>query len=183
MEGTAKPATPITFSNRSYQYDGTNSAAIAAEGSVVILSETGGVLTMESPLGSTVWNIPLSYYIVFAENYVVEVSSPADFTRRWRCVALCDSLAPAVGTPLRSVGVAPVPLLLASASTTVAVQLNPAMPDATYTPQAFLFAGISIVGLQINSVSVVDADTVNVVVQNVGLLSLQGSNVLVTAQD
>lgn len=84
---------------------------------------------------------------------------------------------------VRSVGVAPVPTLIASASATVQVTITPAMPNTTFNAYPKLFAGISIVGLQINSTTIVSTTRVDVVVQNVGLVSLAGANVLVYAVD
>lgn len=87
------------------------------------------------------------------------------------------------GAFVRSMGVAPVPTLILGASTTVAVQIQPAMPDSSYSAYAGKFAGVSLTDLQINSVTVVDTDTVNVAVENVGLGTITGASVIVHAID
>jgi len=61
------------------------------------------------------------------------------------------------------------------------VTLQPAMADDTYTAYAHKFAGISLTDLQINSVTVVDEDTVTVAVENVGLATIAGASVAVHA--
>jgi hypothetical protein len=55
------------------------------------------------------------------------------------------------------------------------------MADDTYTAYAHKFAGISLTDLQINSVTVVDEDTVTVAVENVGLATIAGASVAVHA--
>ncbi len=78
-------------------------------------------------------------------------------------------------------GVAPVPLLLASGTANINVTLQPAMADDTYNAYAHKFAGVSLTDLDITSVTVVDEDTVTVGVENVGLVTLTGASVLVHA--
>lgn len=90
-----------------------------------------------------------------------------------------SALEAAVG--VKAIGVAPVPTLLLSGSATVAVTLQPAMPDSSYTAYASKFAGVSLTDLAITSVTVVDEDTVNVGVSNVGLLTIAGASVMVHA--
>lgn len=203
-------ANPINIVERRHavQYDGTNSGDIETLFDANTLSEVGGVWTFESPTGSTVFVVNTDDYILFAQNMALGKFSPTDFANFYRCNAQCDdteALQEAVGTVeaaletvetslaavqtslgggfIRAVGVAPVPTLLLNTETTVAVQIQPAMPDSSYTAYASKFAGISIVDLSILSVAVVDTDTVNVTVRNVGLVTLTGASVLVHAVD
>lgn len=196
-------ATPINIVERKHavQYDGTNSGDIDALFPVNTLSEVSGVWTFESPPTGPTYVVNTNDWIVFFQNMVFSTYSPTAFDFFYRCNAECADLQEAVetlqgqvedlqgevdalgGMSVRSVGVAPVPLLLLGASTTVAVQLNPAMADSAYTAKAFKFAGVSLTDLAINSVTIVDADTVNVAVENTGLATITGASVLVTATD
>lgn len=179
-------ATPINIVERKHavQYDGTNSGDIDNLFSLNTISETGGVWTFESPPGSSTYVANTSDWIVFFQNSAYGTFSPTAFDNFFRCNAECDDLLNlATGVSVKSVGVAPVPTLLLGGSATVAVQLSPAMADASYSARAFKFAGVSLTDLSIDSVTVVDADTVNVAVSNVGLLTLAGASVLVTATD
>lgn len=179
---------------KAVQYTGSNSADIDAQvPNVTITSEVGGVLELLFN-GSTVLTLNTGDWIYW-NGFVTNTLSNSMYLGEWGCVALCsdvDALQTEVATlqtevamgAMRSFGVAPVPALLLNQSTTIGVQLNPAMPNASYSAYALLFAGtVSITGLQINSVTVVDADTVNVVVQSVGVATLAGANVMVHAVD
>lgn len=181
------PTTPINIvlKNKAVQYTGSNSADIAALiTNTVTVSEVGGVWTVESPSGSSTWTVNTNDWVCYSQNMIVQVCSPTVLDFFWDCNASCTDVSGfATGVSVKSVGVAPVPTLLLGGSATVAVQLSPAMPDASYTARAYKFAGVSITDLNITSVTVVDADTVNVGVQNTGLLTLTGASVLVTATD
>lgn len=195
-------ATPINIVERRHgvQYDGTNSADIAALFSLTTISETGGVWMFESPPGASTYTVNTNDWIKYAQNMAFEVHSASAFANFYSCGALCSDLATAeveelaeavdvleeavaainTSQAVRAMGVAPVPTLILNQTATVAVQLSPSMPDSSYTARAFKFAGVSLSTLTINSVTVVDADTVDVVVQNTGL-TLTGASVLVTA--
>ena len=73
------------------------------------------------------------------------------------------------------------PSLAPSATADVDVTLQPAMPDVSYAAYAVKFAGVSVTGLAINSVTVVDEQTVTVAVENTGGLTLSGATVMVHA--
>jgi len=186
---------PVTYSIR---YTGSNSADINIQvPNISIVSEVNGVLTLD--VNGNHLPVPTGDWILFNGN---GVSALPDFlyVKEWVCNATCSEIAglPALvddvsdlgsdvsalaGVFVRAVGVAPVPSLLASATANVNVQLQPAMPDASYAAYATLFAGIGIGALQVNSITVVDVDTVTVVVENTGLLTLAGANVMVHAID
>lgn len=202
-------ASNVTPSTAAIQYTGSNGAAIDAAVSpfidFVLVSESGGVLQWTSngnPNSATVGD-----WILYNVNGVNWLSSTL-FQKEWMCTALCSELATTdtavaaldvrvddlesgvatlsasvAGAFVRAMGVAPVPSLLASGTATVAVQLQPAMPDSSYSAFASKFAGISLTDLNITSVTVVDADTVDVGVENVGLLTLTGATVMVHAID
>lgn len=169
------------------RYDGTNSGDITALDPGFSFNndtESGGVWAFQSPPDSTSFTVNTGDWILFAQNQVFYRLSNSDFTNQYSCNTLCEELEEALegtGVQVRALGVAPVPTLLLSGSTTVAVTLQPAMPDTSYTPYASKFAGISLTDLQINSVTVVDEDTVNVAVENVGLVTIAGASVLVHA--
>lgn len=166
------------------QYTGSNSGDIAALDQFDFnnASESAGVWTFQSPPDSTTFVVQTNDWILYAQNQVFLRVPNSEFLTNYSCNSLCaDVEALSSATAVRAIGCAPVPSLVLSASTTVAVTLQPAMPDSSYTAYAALFAGISITSLQINSVTVVDEDTVNVVVQNVGLVTLAGATVTVHA--
>jgi len=181
---------------RAIQYTGSNSADIIAQApDVTLVSESAGVLTLDN-LGNLLV-LSTGQWLKWATFVPMEVLTDNQYQTEWECFARCDLMdvvadlqddvttleTAAANGSMRSVGVSPVPTLVLNQSATVAVQLNPAMPDASYSAYAFLFAGVSIANLAINSVTVVDADTVNVVVQNNGLVTLTGANVMVHAVD
>lgn len=169
------------------QYDGTNSGDIAALDAFDFnnATESGGTWTFQSPPDSTTYTFHTGDWVLYAQNQVMQSRTNIDFLREYSCNALCADVealeALAVTPKVQSMGVAPVPSLILNASTTVTVTLHPAMPDDTYTAYASKFAGISITDLVINSVTVVDEDTVQVAVQNTGLVTLAGANILVHA--
>lgn len=81
-----------------------------------------------------------------------------------------------------SVGTAAVPTLLLAQSVTVPVTLKKSFIDTAYSAIALLSGSLNLLGaLQVNSVTIVDEDTVDVVVQNTGLVTLSGASVLVVA--
>lgn len=176
-------AQPVVAKYRYIQYTGSNSAELHAEVAMDIVSESGGVLVAFIPAnGSQQYTINTGDYVVYFENMIGEIDTSAnEFNRRWRCDRTCDQVTAAIATPVRSLGVAPVPTLVASANTTVSVTLDPPMPNSSYVASAKLFAGVNISDLSIVDVTVVDEDTVDVEVENTGLVSLSGSNVLVVA--
>lgn len=182
--------------SKAIQYTGTNSGDIDLQvPNCTIISESGGVLTLD--VNGRQFTVATNGW-VFWNAFIADSLSNSQYHSEWGCVALCSemdavvadlddvsddvSLLQAAGA-VRAMGVAPVPSLVLNATATVAVQLQPAMPSSSYSAYASLFAGISITSLQINSVTVVDSDTVNVVVQNVGLATLAGANVMVHAVD
>lgn len=84
---------------------------------------------------------------------------------------------------VRSAGVASAPTLLLNTPVDVAVQLIPAMADASYSAFAYIFGtGVNLGQVTINSVTVTDADTVTVNVQT-SAVSLAGVHILVVAKD
>lgn len=172
---------------KSIQYTGSNSADILAQApSIEFVSEEGSVLTLDN-LGRTLI-LSVNTWIIWKPG-IVDTLSPTQFSTEWGCAALCDDLATVASDLdtavteqfIRAMGIAQVPSLLASGTANVNVQLQPAMPNASYSAYASLFAGISITGLQVNSVTVVDADTVTVQVENTGLITLAGASVMVHA--
>lgn len=204
-------ATPINIVERKHavQYDGTNSGDIDNLFPVTTLSEASGVWTFESPPSGPTYVVNTNDWIVFFQNMVFGTYSPTAFDFFYRCNAECgdlqatevQDLQEAVetlqglvedlqtevdglgGESVRAVGVAAVPTLLLGGSTNVDVQLSPAMADTSFTARAYKFAAVSLVDLAINSVTIIDNDTVRVNVSNTGLVTLSGASVLVTASE
>lgn len=174
------PAINVVEKVGAIQYTGSNSAEIdSLITNFDIVSESGGVLTAESPTGNAVPTINTGNWISYSQGAVVSVQSNTEFNNSYIRNAIYSDLAAVSG--VLSAGVKECPLLVVG-NTTVSVDLIPAMPSSSYTANAQLFASVSVLSnLAISSVTVVDADTVDVVVNNTGLVSLTGANILVTA--
>lgn len=182
---------------RAVQYDGTNSSDIAALDPGFDFnndSEAGGVWTFQSPPDSALFNVPTDSWILFGQNMVFSVKTDAEFLLQHQCNITCEDFDSQIeeaietaletmpsGSMVRSVGVGAVPTLLLSTSANVDVQLQPAMPDTSFTAYASKFAAVSLVDLAINSVTIIDNDTVRVNVSNTGLITLSGASVMVHA--
>lgn len=196
--------------NGAIQYDGSNGAAIDAAISpyadFAVVSDTGGVLTWNLNGGANN-TVATGEWLIYSLDNVGSMSN-TQFLRERMCLPLCsdltatdaavaaldarvDDLEAGVSTLstivddafIRSMGVAAVPTLLLGGTATVPVQLQPAMSGTSYSAYASKFAGVSLTDLQINSVTVVDTDTVNVTVENVGLGTITGASVMVHAID
>lgn len=183
------PTYNVTFLSQSIQYTGSNSADIDSQvPDVSIVSESGGVLTLLFNGNNVIVNT--GNWIIWDVGGLV-VFSNAQYLAERDCVALCSQVEAVAGdlatlgavTAVRSVGMAAVPTLLLGQDTTVAVTLQPAMPDSGYAAHATKFGGVALGDLSITSVSVVDEDTVNVAVDNVGLGTISGVTLMVHAID
>jgi hypothetical protein len=173
---------------RAVQYDGTNSADIIALDPGFAFdnaSEANGVWSFQSPPSSASFVVHTGEWLLFAQNQVFSKVSNVDRINNFSCNVLCEDIEPLTALaslPLVSaLGVAPVPALLASATAEVMVTLQPAMADDTYSAYAHKFAGVALDDLQINSVTVVDEDTVTVAVENTGSQTIAGASIMVHA--
>jgi len=180
------PAISIVERIYAIQYTGNNSAEI--DGLItdfVITSEGGGVLNFDS--GGSSYSLPTNDWIRFAQGYVLNTHTTSGLNFIFVRNASYDDLLTfqdAIDESVRAVGVAEAPTLLASQSTVVSVDIVPAMPDSSYTPTAQMFAATGLLGsLSITGTSVVDTNTVNVTVQNSGLISIGGVKILVVVKD
>lgn len=168
---------PASKKYPSVKYTGSNSAEVIQVGELSghdcsIVSESGGVLVVSDDTASqqrTVNSGEWAYIDPESPNSVFEVVTQTVFNNFFFKTEI-------------SVGIAGVPTLLLTQSTTVTVTLKVPFFDTSYTPVALITGSLTLLGaLQINSVTIIDEDTVNVVVQNTGLLSLSGASVLVVA--
>lgn len=183
------PIYNVAFLSQSMQYTGSNSADILAEVSMVDFeSESGGVLHLS--MGETQYTLNTNDWIIWDVSSVMVLSNAQYLVER-DCVAVCSDVA-AVASDLsaatsygavRAIGMAPVPTLLLGQDTTVTVQIQPAMPDSGYSAYAITFGGVNLADLDVTSVSVVDTDTVDVAVDNVGAGTISGVTVMVHAVD
>ena len=178
-------ANPINVVSRLHavQYDGTNSNDIA---NVLFAlnneSESNGVWSFQSPPDSTSFTINTGDWILFAQNQAFSRTLEAEFDALYSCNTLCDDVGVfSTGQQVRAVGMAPVPSLVLSGTADVDVTLHPPMPDSDYNAYVSKFADVSVDDLQINSVTVVDEDTVTVSVENTGLATLSGITIMVHA--
>lgn len=167
------------------QYTGSNSADIDSQvPGITITSEAGGVLTLDSSgyeviLNTTDWIIWNSFQTFGLPNSL--------YHREWDCVALCADIAQVNASTsnvfVRGIGVAPVPTLATTEDTMVSVPIQPAMPDSGFSAYAAVFGGDNPDLLSITSVTVVDVDTVDVIVENTGGVTVSGVTVMVHAID
>lgn len=174
------PAIHIVERYNAIQYTGSNSAEIdALVTHLDIISETGGVLTVESPTGTSITPINTNDWVRYNQGVVVSVHNTSTFDNYYVQNAVFGDLAAVSGvlaTGVKECGT------LSPGNTTVSVDLVTSMPDTNYTPNAQIFAAAGILGtVSITSVSVNDADTIDVVVNNSGVLGLTGARILVTA--
>lgn len=182
MTATVLAVVPL---NRAVQYDGTNSADIdAAIPDLTIVSETGGLLTIESNGGQHAAPVG-GYFLYNSTGVVYDGITSASFEDTYQVIpepatvaALEEDLAslpPALG----AIGAATFGAIGPSQNAVVPVTLTPAMPDTDYTiGTPVIFGGTNLGALTIVSTTVVDTDTVNVTINNGGLVSL-GASVLV----
>ena len=178
-------ANPINVVTRLHavQYDGTNSNEIA---NVLFAlnneTESGGTWTFQSPPDSTAFTIHTDDWILYAQNQAFSKSPDNEFDVLYSCNTLCgDTSAFSTGQQVRALGVAVVAPLVVSGTADVDVTVRPAMPDTGYSPYAAAFGDGSVDDLQINSVTVVDEETVRVAVENTGSLTLTGVSLIVHA--
>jgi hypothetical protein len=191
------PAINLTDRVLAVQYTGSNSAEI--DGLITdfdIVSEAGGTLTFNS--GGNPYIANTNDWVRYTQGFVLNVHTTASldflFIRNAVYADLPDTsgieadvaelqtdvAALEAAGGLRSAGVKECPLLIVG-NTTVSVDIIPAMPDTSYTPNAQLFASVALLGsLSVTGVTVVDTNTVDVVVNNSGLIGLNGAAVLVT---
>ena len=161
----------------SVKYDGTNSSEVLtvyglSGHSCSIVSESGGVLVINDA------TIGVNFTINSGEWTYID---PADSNQHGETITNTVFSDQFFKTEV-SAGIAGVPTLLLSQSATVTVTLKIPFFDTSYTAIAMISGSLNLLGaLQINSVTIVDEDTVNVVVQNTGLVTLSGASVVVVA--
>ena len=173
-------------------YDGTNSAAIRNKAEdqygTWTVSESGGVLTITKTYAELDennvpyhddWTVNNGDYVLFGNlGGMAGVYSQENFDLNYAIVD--DALNQPV---LIAMGIESVPSINGGASSSpISVTLKPALADSDYAAVAILAGGLGLLSkLEVSSVTVVDEDTVSVVVHNTGLLPLSGAQVLVQA--
>lgn len=161
--------------SQAVQYTGSNSADIDAQvPNVSIVSESGGVLILD--VNGNPLTVNTSDWVIFNVSGIAALPNSL-YLVEWDCVVRCEEMASVVS----AIGIALVPTLDPTDSVIVPVTLNPPMPTATYTAYASRFSSTSTSDLAINSVTVVDTDTVNVLVQNMGLTTISGASIMIHA--
>lgn len=161
--------------SQAVQYTGSNSADIDAQvPNVSIISESGGVLILD--VNGNPLTVVTGDWVIFNVSGVAALQD-SQFLTEWDCVVRCEEMSSVVS----AIGIALVPTLDPTDSVIVPVTLNPPMPTATYTAYASRFSSTSTSDLAINSVTVVDTDTVNVLVQNMGLTTISGASIMIHA--
>lgn len=187
----------ITDKYKAIQYTGSNSAEFDAEITQLdIISETGGVLTVESPPSGGTFNLSVGEWARYTQGAIVSKHTNTEFLNFYIRNAIYDDFTTLSSTVTtlqgqvntvsaagaRSVGVRDTPTLIGSGNTVVAVTITPAMPSSSYTASAMLFGPVAVLAtLSITTVAVVNTTTVNVTVQNTGLVGLT-AHLLVVAK-
>lgn len=182
------PAIYIAESRQSIQYTGANSAEIdSAITDLTIDSEVGGVLTVTS--SGTQFVVNTGDWINFWQGQINAVFTNSQFNFFYienaigaDISTLTANLNTVGGQALRSAGVASAGTLLLGFPQSVAVQLVPAMPNTSYTAQAYIFGtGVNLSQVTINSVTKTSASVVTVNVST-SIASLPGVHILVTVR-
>lgn len=163
----------------SIQYDGTNGTFIIdtfLDGSVDFVSDNGTTLVWENFEEAT-RNVSVGGWVLKTSDNDGDPESitNANYLEHYRDLPETPVLTLAAGYALT-------PNILASASANVAVDLDTTMSGTGYEASAVLAGASSLLGsLAITAVSITDANTVTVTVQNNGILALAGATVIVTA--
>lgn len=161
------------------QYDGTNGSFLigtfCSSPNLDIVSDNGTTLVFEDGDNNT-HTASAGDYLIRQSNLLddfPEVQTPAEYAQNW------------IPEPILSLaaGYALTPNITGSGGTAnVGVDLDSTLSGTSYQASAVL-AGTStlLADLVITAVSITDANTVTVTVQNNGLLALAGATVIVTA--
>jgi hypothetical protein len=190
------PAINIVDKFKAVQYTGSNSAEIQSlVTNTTLISESGGVLVLESPTGSMVWTINTGDWVRYTQNQISNIVTDSSFGYYYIRNAVNDDLTSIISdisdlqvavtalqaiNGLLSAGIKECPTL-SPGTTVVSVDLTVAMTDTSYTPHAQVFVAAGVAGsLSITSVAVADVDTVDVTVDNTSLLGITGARILVT---
>lgn len=171
-----------TYNVQALKYDGTNSSAIISAASSYFASAANGNNFVSGSVASgtiTIYTDQYNFNMV-ADQWLVQDKETVWATNNTAHFNVFYRPAPSVQS---STGNALVPVLTASAETTVAVTLVPALADSNYSVASSIVGNSASLldDLDILSTTIVNANTVNVVVKNNGLISLSGANVFVTA--
>lgn len=172
-----------TYNVQALKYDGTNSSAIiSAANDYFIAAANGNNFVSGSVAGNGTITIYTDQYnfTMVSDQWLVQDKETVWATNNTAHFNVFYRPAPAVQS---STGNALVPLLTASAETTVSVTLVPALADSNYSVSSSIVGNSASLldDLDILSTTIVDSDTVDVVIKNNGLISLSGANVFVTA--
>lgn len=161
-------------------YDGTNASDIIA-----YLTSFGYVPTLNpdttiSVLGSSILTLSVTDHLI--RDPCLPASPPQKVDDAFFTVCWSDAFNAADQTDVIALGLASVPTLLGGAAANVDVTIRPNYADTNYQATAALSGTVSLLAaLSIISVTILNATTVRVRVQNTGLLSLGGASVVVSA--
>lgn len=164
------------------QYDGTNGAYLCGTFSRVTRDSDNGIVLRFTDGANNTYDMKVGDWLIRdrdAANATVPYAiSNADFQQGYRTVTH-----PAVKNVALANGYALTPSINGSGGTaSVAVDLDVTMSGITYKAKAVLSGTAALLSdLVITGVSVTDANTVTVTVQNNGALALSGATVIVTA--
>lgn len=160
----------------SFQYDGTNGSSISSAVSMITFVSDNGTTFVYKDKDNVNRSVSLNEWVIdFGDGYP-GIMSTGQYTSYYVELSSGVSL---------SMGYALTPNILGSGGTAnVAVDLDSAMSGTGYQASAVL-AGTStlLASLVITAVTITDADTVTITVQNNGLVALAGATVIVTAAE
>lgn len=173
------PILKFVHSVEAIQYDGSNDAEVIAAAEAFFTLVNTGVNFVSGAVVANEVVITTDQYVMTA----IAVGSwlIRDRTEVYTTTDAYQNINYDV-TPVVALGIAAVPTLAGSAQATVHVTINPPMPNDNYNAAAVLSGGVGLLSkLSIVSVTVVNESTVDVVVDNTGLLQLSGASVIVNA--
>ena len=186
----------LVLDYRAVRYTGSNSAEIIGKlASVTLISESGGVLVLETPTGNGQWTINTLDYVIYTQGALQNVMNQSTldfFFTRNAVYADLTSMQSAITTlqtqvsglmataDLKSAGIKELPLLSPGASNQD-VDLTVAVSGMTGTIKAQVFASATILGsITLGTPTWLTTTQVRVPVTNTGVLGLSGARLFVT---
>jgi len=160
-------------------YSGSNSADLnAAIDDFTINSEAGQILAFTS--GGESFTANADDRVVFWDGVVQAVLDADDYEDAYIEFLTEEQSLQLPSGAVKAAGIATVPPLVAGVPVTISVDISPAMPNTSFTANVDLFGATNLSSITVNSVTIVDTDTVDVNVQTSDAV-FTGLQLLVTA--
>lgn len=169
---------PYAHMSEAVAYDGTNGADIVAYlatvGMTAALLGSGSIACS----GGTLGTLPVNSFLIRdfeTQDLHWAIWSPVAFHRMFQTVHTGEA-------DLIALGIATVPSLLGGAAVNIDVTIRPTYSDTSYQATAAVSGAVSLLAaLSVTLVTIISGSVVRVRVQNTGLLTLAGGQVVVSA--